>query len=152
MGASKDRLKADLIVAMRAKDDAAKLTIRSLMAALTTEEVAGDTPRALSDAEELAVINQELRKRRDSAETYAAAGRAELADKENAEAELIAVYLPSPLTRDEVLALVEQAFAELDEAPSMKQMGAIVKRVTALANGRAEGKEIAALVRGRISG
>lgn len=151
MGASKDRLKADLIVAMRAKDEAAKLTIRSLMAALTTEEVAGDTPRELSDAEELAVVNQELRKRRDSAETYAAAGRPELAAKENAEAELIAVYLPAPLTHDELLGLVEQAFAELDEAPSMKQMGTIVKRVTGLADGRAEGKEIAALVRARIT-
>lgn len=152
MGASKDRLKQDLIVAMRAKDEAAKTTIRSLLAALTVEEVAGDTPRTLSDDDEQAVIRQELRKRLDSAETYAAAGRTDLADKENAEAELISAYLPAPLTPDELKSLVDDAFAALDEAPTMKQMGSLVKAVTASAEGRASGKEIASLVRARLVG
>jgi len=151
MGSSKDRLKKDLAAAMRAKDEAAKSTIRMVLAAIGVEEVAGATPRELSDAEELDVVNKELRKRRDSAETYAAAGRQELADKETAEAELITGYLPAPLTADELSALVDEAFAGLDDAPTMKQMGGIIRAVTAKAAGRAEGKEIAALVRQRLS-
>lgn len=152
MGASKDRLKKDLAAAMRAKDEAAKSTIRMVLAAITVEEVAGASPRALSDAEELEVIRKELRKRRDSAETYASAGRPELAEKETAEAELISEYLPAPLTADELEALVDEAFAELGEEPTMKQMGLLIKAVTAKADGRAEGKEIAALVRKRLAG
>ena len=151
MGASKDRLKTDLVAAMRAKDEAAKSTIRMVLAAITVEEVAGASPRALSDAEELDVVAKELRKRRDSAETYAAAGRQELAQKESAEAELIAAYLPAPLTPEELAALVDEAFAELEETPTMKQMGPIVRAVTAKADGRAEGKEIASLVRKRLA-
>ena len=151
MGASKDRLKKDLAAAMRAKDEAAKSTIRMVLAAIGVEEVAGATPRQLSDAEEQDVIHKELRKRRDSAETYASAGRNDLADKESAEAELISAYLPAPLTATELEALVDEAFAALDEAPTMKQMGALIKGVTAAADGRAEGKEIAALVRKRLT-
>lgn len=151
MGASKDRLKKDLAAAMRARDEAAKSTIRMVLAAIQVEEVAGAEPRSLSDAEEQDVIHKELRKRRDSSETYASAGRTDLADKEAAEAELIATYLPAPLTPDELSALVDEAFAELTQPPTMKQMGTLVKAVTARADGRAEGKEIAALVRGRLA-
>lgn len=152
MGASKDRLKIDLAAAMRAKDEAAKSTIRMVLAAIKVEEVAGEQPRELSDAEELAVIHKELSKRRDSAETYSAAGRQELAAKEYAEADLIAAYLPAPLTPEELQALVDEAFAELAEPATMRQMGVLVKSVTSKADGRAEGKEIAALVKKRIAG
>ena len=152
MGASKDRLKKDLAAAMRAKDEAAKSTIRMVLAAIGVEEVAGATPRQLSDAEEQDVIHKEMRKRRDSAETYAEAGRQELADKETGEAEFIARYLPTPLTHDEIVALVEEAVAGLGEPATMKHMGALVKAVSTKAEGRAEGKEIAALVRAKLQG
>ena len=152
MGAHKDRLKQDLAAAMRARDDEAKSTIRSLLAAFTVEEVAGDTPRVLTDDQEQAIIRQELRKRRDSAETYASAGRTDLADKESSEAELISSYLPAPLSSEELSALVDEAFAELSEPATMKQMGGLVKAVTAKADGRAEGKEIATMVRARLVG
>lgn len=150
MGATKDRLKKDLAVALRAKDEAAKTNIRMMLGAITVEEVAGDVARELSDAEELGVITKEAHKRRDSAATYADAGRADLAEKEASEAEFIAQYLPAPLTADELTALVDEAVAALDEAPTMKHMGSLVKAVSAKAEGRAEGKEIAALVRARI--
>lgn len=154
MGASKERLRADLATALRAKDDVAKTTIRSLLAAISSEEVAGTEPRELSDAEEIKVVTREQRKRRDSAETYADAGRQELADKENVEAEFIAAYLPQPLTEDELQALVDaevQAVRDSGETPSMKQMGAIVKAVNAQAAGRADGGTVAALVRKALS-
>ena len=150
MGATKVRLKKDLIDALRAKDESAKSNIRMLLGAITVEEVAGAVARELSDDEELTVISKEMRKRRDSAETYAEAGRPELADKESSEAEFIARYLPTPLTHAELSAMVDAALAELAEPATMKQMGPLVKVVSARAEGRAEGKEIAALVRARL--
>ena len=151
MGATKDRLKQDLAAALRAKDEAAKTTIRMVMAAIGVEEVAGETARQLSDAEELAVVSKEMRKRRESAETYAAAGRSDLAVKEQAEAEFIAGYLPTPLSDQELATLVDEEIGRLAEAPTIKQMGPLVKAVTARAEGRAEGKAIAALIRSRLS-
>lgn len=151
MGATKTRLKTDLAAALRAKDETAKTNIRNMMAAITVEEVAGASARELSDAEELAVLNKEMKKRRESAEIYAEAGRPELAEKETAEADFIAGYLPAPLTAEELTAMVDEAVAGLDHEPTMKDMGALVKSVGAKADGRAEGKEIAALVRARLS-
>ncbi|MDO5736263.1 MAG: GatB/YqeY domain-containing protein [Propionibacteriaceae bacterium] len=154
MGATKTQLKADLTDALRAHDEFAKSNIRMLMGAITTAEVAGDTARSLSDAEELDVVVKEQRKRKDSAETYADAGRTDLAEKETSEAEFMARYLPVPLTRDEVKVLVD---AEVDalrtsgESPSMKHMGSLVKAVNAKVSGRAEGKMVAELVRAALN-
>ena len=150
MGATKDRLKKDLAAALRAKDESAKTTIRMVMAAIGVEEVAGATARELSDAEELAVVSREMRKRRESAATYAEAGREDLADRETSEAEFISGYLPAPLTPEELAQLVDEEVDRLGEAPTMKQMGSLVKAVTQRAEGRAEGKAIAALVRARL--
>lgn len=151
MAATKDQLKRDLAAALRAKDEAAKSNIRMLLAAITVEEVAGASARELSDAEELSVLTKEMRKRREASQTYAEAGRDDLASKENSEAEFIAAYLPTPLTEQEVTALVEAEIAALPEPVTMKQMGAVVKAVTAKAEGRAEGKVIAQLVKARLS-
>ena len=154
MGSTKKQLKSDLADALRAKDEFAKSNIRMLMAAITVEEVAGDSPRELSDPEELDVVAKEQRKRRDSAATYADAGRSDLADKESAEAEYMARYLPAPLNTDEVEALVAEEVAVLrarGETPTMKHMGALVKAVNARAAGRAEGKVVAGLVRSALN-
>ena len=150
MGATKDRLKRDLAAALRAKDEAAKTTIRMVMAAIGVEEVAGATARELSDAEELAVVAREMRKRRESSATYAEAGREDLASRETSEAEFISGYLPTPLTPEELAQLVDEEVAALGEAPTMKHMGSLVNAVTQRAEGRAEGKAIAALVRGKL--
>ena len=136
MAATKTRLKAELAKALRAKDEFTKSTIRMMLAAITVEEVAGKVARELSDAEELAVITKERRKRLDSAATYAEAGRPELAEKENAEAEFMAGYLPAPLTDEELGALVDAEIAKVraaGETPTMKHMGAVVKAVNAVA-------------------
>ncbi len=154
MGSTKQQLKSNLADALRAKDDFTKSNIRMLMAAITTEEVAGDSPRELSDAEEVDVVAKEQRKRRDSAATYADAGRPELAEKETAEAEYMARYLPVPLTQEEVESLVAEEIAALrdrGETPSMKNMGTLVKSVNARAAGRAEGKLVATLVRSALT-
>ncbi len=154
MATIKDRLRADLTAAMKARDEFAKSTIRMALGAIQYAETAGDEARELTDAEETAVITKEQRSRAESAETYAAAGRPELAAKEAAEAEYLARYLPQPLTEDELVAIVDAqmaaAEAELGARPTMKQMGAIVRAVNEEVAGRADGKTVAGLVKARL--
>ncbi len=154
MARIKEQLRADLTTAMKTRDEVAKSVIRMALAAIQYKEVSFDEARQLTDEEELAVITKEQRNRLESAKTYADAGRDELAAKESAEAEVLARYLPAPLTTGEVIEIVEAQIAataaELGEAPSMKQMGAIVKAANQQVAGRAEGKLIASLVKDRL--
>lgn len=155
MAAIKTRLKADLVQAMKARDEVAKSNIRMALVAIQYEEVAGKTARELTDAEEQAVLKREVNKRKDSADAYTQGNRPELAAKEAAEAEFLSAYLPAAMPDSELDALVDAAVAEatasLGEAPGMKQMGQIIKAVSAAAAGRADGKEIAAKVRARLA-
>lgn len=150
-----EQLKVDLTAAMKARDDAAKSTLRMAIAALRNESVAGDEARELTLAEEQAVLTKEVRKREDSAQTYADANRPELAEKEAAEAKFLAAYLPAALNDDELKALVGEevakAEAELGAKPTMKQMGGIVRAVNERAAGRADGKTVAGLVRAALA-
>ena len=154
MARIKEQLRADLTTAMKTRDEVAKSVIRMALAAIQYKEVSFDEARQLTDEEELAVITKEQRNRLESAKTYADAGRDELAAKESAEAEVLARYLPAPLTTGEVIEIVEAQIAataaELGKAPNMKQMGAIVKAVNQQVAGRAEGKLIASLVKDRL--
>ena len=81
MAELKDRLKADLVTAMKARDEAAKSNLRMAIAAIGVEEVAGEQARALTEAEEQAVLTKEVSKRRDSAQAYADGNRPELAER-----------------------------------------------------------------------
>ncbi|GAA2178433.1 GatB/YqeY domain-containing protein [Brooklawnia cerclae] len=154
VGAIKERLRADLTAAMKARDDFAKSTLRMAIGAIQYAEVAGEQAKELTDAEEIAVLTKEQRTRIESAETYAAAGRPELAEKESGEATLLARYLPQPLTDDELTAIVDEEVAkveaELGSKPTMKQMGGLVKAVNARVAGRADGKTVATQVRARL--
>ncbi|MGJ3508058.1 GatB/YqeY domain-containing protein [Enemella sp. A6] len=155
MAELKSRLRADMKEAMKAREAERLGVIRMALAAISTEEVAGSEAKELSEAEELRVITREVRKRKESAEAYTDGGRPELAEKELAEAEILNQYLPQPLTDDELQQLVDQAVAgyaaEHGEAPTMKQMGQLVKAVNEQAAGRAEGKTVAAKVKAALS-
>ena len=155
MGELKDRLKTDLVTAMKAKDDFAKSTLRMAIAAIGVEEVAGASARQLTDAEETSVVTKEVSKRRDSAQAYAEGGRPELADKETREAEFLQEYLPAPLTEEELDRIVAEELAAAEtsggEKPTMKQMGMIVKAVNGRVAGRAQGSVVAAKVRAQLA-
>ncbi len=155
MGELEQRLHNDMISAMRERDKVKTETLRMAIGAIRNEKVAGKQSRALSPEEEVAVIRREVNSRKDSAEAYDQGGRPELSAKEQAEADLLSAYLPSAMTNDELISLVEAEIAattaELGEPPTMKQMGRIVKAVAASAQGRAEGRAIAAEVRTRLS-
>lgn len=151
----KARLRADLTAAMKARDTLTTSTIRLALAAITNAEVSGSTAKELSDAEVTAVLGKEIRKRAEAAEAFAGAGRDEQAATERAEAAILAAYLPTPLTDDEVADLVSAAVrgvAATTGAPvTMRQMGMVIKQVQAAAAGRADGSRISAAVKAALS-
>lgn len=154
MAELKDRLRADLTEAMKSQDKLRVATLRMLLAAIQTEEVAGKQARDLSDDEVLKVLARESRKRSEAAEIYTQNGRGELAAEEHAEGRIIDDYLPTPLTDAEVADVVDTALAqvaeELGERPSAKQMGLVMKAATAIAAGKADGARLSAAVRSRL--
>ena len=152
----KARLRDDLTAAIKGRDELTKSTLRMALTAVTSAEVAGDTARELEEPEVLKVLTREAKKRAEAAEAFDAAGRAELAGKERAEAEVLARYLPAQLTDDEINALADQAIAqvtaETGAEPGPRQMGQVMKAATAAAAGRAEGSRVAAAVKSRLLG
>ncbi len=150
MAELKERLRADLNAAMRARDQVRMRTLRMALSSITNEEVAGTAARDLSDDEIVKVLTREARKRREAAEAFGAAGRAEQAAAERAEGEVLAGYLPAQLSDDELGALVDAAIAETG-ASDVKGMGQVMKTLTPTIAGRADGSRVAAEVRRRLS-
>jgi uncharacterized protein YqeY len=146
----KERLRADLNAAMRARDKVRMRTLRMALSSITNEEVAGASARQLSDDEVMKVLTREARKRREAAEAFGAAGRDEQAAAERAEGEVLAGYLPAQLSDDELSALVAAAIAETG-ASGVSGMGQVMKTLTPQIAGRADGARVAAEVRRRLS-
>ena len=97
MSALKDRLRADLTTAIKARDEVRSRTLRMVLTAITNAEVAGKEARELSDDDIVGVLSSEAKKRREAATAFADGGRQEMADKEVAEAAVLAEYLPEQL-------------------------------------------------------
>lgn len=149
-----DSLKAtiqhDLHDAMRARDNVRAGTLRMVLSAITTEEVAGDTARELDDAETLKVVAKEGKKRREAAQAYREAGRTELADREEAELSVIESYLPEQLDDAALAEIVDRSIASVG-ATGMGQMGQVMKVAQAEVAGRADGGAVAAKVKQRLA-
>ena len=150
MAELKERLRADLNAAMRARDQVRMRTLRMALTSITNEEVSGASARVLTDDEVVRVLIREARKRKEAAEAFSAAGRAEQAAAERAEGDVLAGYLPAQLTDNELAAVVDEAIAETG-ASSMAGMGPVMKLVTPRVAGRADGARVAAEVRRRLS-
>jgi len=143
----KQRLHDDMTAALKARDEIRKSTLRMALTAITKAEVAGKEARELSDTEIVDVLGSEAKKRRESVVAYREAGRAELADKEQAEADILAEYLPEQLTEDEIKALVTETIAttgaaELGPRGIGKVMGALQPKVKGKADGAADSGEV----------
>ena len=150
MAELKERLRADLNAAMRARDQVRMRTLRMALTSITNEEVAGASARDLSDEEIVKVLTREARKRREAAEAFGAAGRDQQAAAERAEGEVLADYLPAQLSDGELTALVSTAIAETG-ASGMQGMGQVMKILTPRVAGRADGARVAAEVRRQLS-
>jgi hypothetical protein len=151
MAAFKDRLKTELVTAMKARDELTTATLRMVLAAVGVEEVAGKSARELSDDEVLAVVGREAKKRREAATAFDEAGRTELADRERAEGTVLDAYLPAQLGDEELVALVQAAVTEAG-ATEPRQMGQVMKVLQPQVAGRAEGGRVAAEVKRQLAG
>ncbi|QRP43800.1 GatB/YqeY domain-containing protein [Amycolatopsis sp. FDAARGOS 1241] len=147
----KQTLHDDLTTAIKARDQLRSATLRLTLSAIGYEETAGDTHRELADDEVRKIITREVKKRRDAADAFAKAGRAESADRERAEAEVLTAYLPAQLSDEELTSLVTEAVAATG-ASGMAGMGAVMKAVQPKIAGRAEGSRVAAEVKRQLAG
>ena len=149
----KQQLRTDLTTAMKARDKVRSGTLRMVLTAISEAEVSGTTSHELSDQQVLDVVIKEAKKRREAEEAFAQADRPELAEKERAEAAVLADYLPQQLSADEITALVAEAIASTGAAElGPKGMGKVMGVVTPQTKGKADGGVVAAEVRKQLAG
>ena len=152
MSELKDRLRNDLTASMKARDSMRSSTLRLLLTSVTNAEVSGKAQRELSDDDIIGVLSTEAKKRREAAEAYEAAGRADSATKERAEADIITGYLPAQLSDSEVSELVAGTIATLGVAgEGMRAMGRVMGALQPRVKGRADGGAVAAEVRRQLA-
>jgi uncharacterized protein YqeY len=143
-----ERVQADMVAAMKAKEEARLNALRMIKAALQKHQV--DTMKPLDEAAEQAILKQLVKQRTDAAEMFRKGGRPEQADKEEAERVLIQSYMPAEATEAEIAQAVDAALAETG-VTSVKQMGVVMKAAQAKLTGkRADGKTLSELVRSRL--
>ena len=142
-----ERIQQDTKAAMKERDRTRVAALRMIGAALKNGEI--EAGRPLEEQEEQTILRRQLKQREESAEAFRRAGREERAASESAEAEIVRGYLPEPPSPEQLERIVDRAMEETG-ATGMKDMGAVMGRAMALAEGRAEGRELAALVRNRL--
>ncbi|PYK79802.1 MAG: glutamyl-tRNA amidotransferase [Verrucomicrobia bacterium] len=145
------RIDEDLKDAMRAKDAARLSVLRLLKAALKNaaiEKVGAEGE--LNDADAVVVIRKQVKQRQDSIESFEKGGRADLAEKEKAEIEVLSNYLPQAISAKELQRIVGETIAEVG-ATSRAQMGAVMKALQPRIAGRADGKTLSAEVTRQLS-
>jgi uncharacterized protein YqeY len=145
----KEKLQSDLTDAIRSRAEVKSGTIRMLLAAITTEEVSGKAVRVLKNDEIITVLSREAKKRREAVEAYVAAKRDDLADKERAEGEVIAQYLPAQLSDDEIKKMIADAISETGAA-GPAGMGLVMKVLSPKIAGKADGGVVSGLVKAAL--
>lgn len=144
-----EQIQADLTAAMKAQDKAATAALRGVVAAIRNARVAEGQSGDLSDEQTIELLAREAKKRTEAAEAFADAGREEQAAKERAEQEVIRRYLPAALDDEQLTAIVDEAIADTG-ASSPADFGQVMGAVMPQVKGRADGKRVNALVRGRL--
>ena len=142
-----ERIQQDVKTAMRARDKPRLGALRMLGAALKNGEI--EAGRPLDEQEEQTILRRQLKQREESAAAFRKAGREDQAAAEAAEAAVVRDYLPKPLSPEELEKIVDTAIQETG-ASGMRDMGRVMGRATQLSDGRAEGRELSALVKARL--
>jgi uncharacterized protein YqeY len=143
----RDQIQDDTKTAMKQRDRTRVGALRMLGAALKNAEI--EAGRPLIEQEEQTILRRQLKQRDESAKAFRKAGREEQAASESAEAEIVRSYLPQPLSPAELEEIVETAMNDTG-ATSMRDMGNVMGRAMELSEGRAEGRQLSALVRNRL--
>ncbi len=149
MATLRERIDTDLKDAMRAKKELELSVLRMLKSAIKYKEVEPGA-KAVDDGTVLSIITTLIKQRRDSVEQFRAGGRADMADKEEAEIAILQAYLPSQLSAADLAAEVQKAIAE-SGAQGPKEMGAVMKVLLPRVQGKAEGKTVSDEVKAQLS-
>ena len=149
----KSRIQADISEALRSGDELLKSTLRMALAAIMNAEVAGAQATVLTDDQRINLLRSEVKKRAESAEIYAAAGRTELATKETQEMVIIETYLPAAMDAAALASIVaeEVANAAANGQEGARAMGAVIKAVKERVGAQADGSAIAAAVKSALN-
>jgi uncharacterized protein YqeY len=142
-----EQVQSDVTAAAKARDQQRLSALRLVIDALRKEakEARGD----LDEQAEIAVLQRERKRRVEAAEAYRKGGRAELAEKEEAEAQLIDAYLPEQLSEAELESMVERKLEQMG-ASSPQEMGKVMSELMPEVAGRADGKRVSGLVRQKL--
>lgn len=144
-----ERLQTEMVVAMKAKDEARLGTLRMMKTALKKHEV--DSMKPLDESTEMQILSMLIKQRREAADMFRKGGREELATKEESELAMIETYLPAAPSEEELERAVSEAIAE-SGATSAKEMGKVMKAAQAkLAGKHVDGKVLSERVRSRLS-
>jgi hypothetical protein len=149
LGAIEQRIKDDAIAALKAGDRRRREALSQFVAALKKERI--DSRKDPTETDELVVLKRERKRRAEALEVYEQAGRTDLAEQERYEAELLAAYMPEELSADELATMVDEAIAATGAA-SPKEMGKVMAQLMPKVAGRADGKALSDLVRGKLGG
>ena len=151
-----ERVNADIVTAMKAKDEHRLTTLRRVKSALKSKEI--DKREPLNEAEQTAVLSTLVKQRRESVDSFTKGGRPELAEKEQAEIGMIEAYMPQAASEDQIREIVQTAIAHLAASggtkPGPRDMGAAMKVIQQriLATGlRADGKVVADMVKAELA-
>jgi len=144
-----DRLEAAMRDAMRARDERRTQTLRMAMAAAHNQRIARG--RDLTDDEVVDVLTKQVKQRRESIEMYRGAGRDDRADAEEAEAAILAEFLPAQLSTEEVEAIAREAISE-SGATSPADLGRVMGVLSPRTKGRADGRAVSDTVRRLLAG
>jgi len=149
----KSRIQADINEALRSGDELLKSTLRMALAAIMNAEVAGAQATVLTDDQIINLLRSEVKKRAESAEIYAAAGRTELATKETQEMVIIETYLPAAMDAAALASIVAQEVtnAAANGQEGARAMGAVIKAVKERVGAQADGSAIAAAVKSALN-
>ncbi|WP_457570634.1 GatB/YqeY domain-containing protein [Desulfovulcanus sp.] len=142
------KLDQDFVAAYKAKDEIKVAVLRMVKAAIKNKQV--ELRRDLKDEEVYALLSKEAKQRQDAIAQFQKAGRADLADKEKKELEILHQYLPSPLTLQELSSIVDKTIKEL-EAQGIQHMGQVMRAIMSKYAGRVDGKELSQMVRDKLS-
>ena len=142
MAALKDRIQSDLVTAMKAKDQLRVETLRSALSGFTYKRT--EAGQDLSEADEQDVVRRQVKQRTDAMSEYKKAKREDLAAKEEAEREILQVYLPAQKSADEIRALIKEAMGSMPAQG--RNQGSVMKTVMPLLKNQADGNLVRQIV------
>lgn len=142
-----EKLKSDMILAMKEKDKEKLTVIRMVKAAMDLEHI--DHKREINDELLIDVLNKQIKMRKDSIIEFEKAGRSDLVEKTSSELDILMKYLPEQLTREEVLKIIEEIFEEV-KPTSQKDMGKVMREATSKLKGKADMREVSEIIKSKL--